>query len=285
MEEREIKEVALEASVETAGVASVPPTRTGEASPKKTRRVWRVVALIAGIILLVGVGAVLGGGLVYAQMGGRDARHAQIVVAPRVIERNRRFVIPRSPREFVFDDVFCHLDLDSSLEAAEHGVLVLEVIDDSPAAIAGLEVCDIITHVDGESVEDAESLVDVVAEHKPGDDVTVTVFKPGKAETVEIAVTLAEHPDGETLAYLGVRVGGAFEIDIECGEEDCDSRFLKHLDDISIELGDESHGSLEQEDTIRLFISPGIRTRRGFLYRWHLGNDGIELSLDRGDDI
>lgn len=285
MEEREVKDVVLEHETAGAGATSNPPAHTGEAPPQKTRRVWRVVAVIAGIILLVGVGAVLGGGLVYARMGGRVARHARIVVVPRVIERERRFVIPRSPRMFMFDDMLCHLDLDASLQATEHGVLVMEVLNDTPAAVAGLEVCDVITHIDGKAVEDAESLVDAIAGHAPGDEVTLTVFKPGEGETAEITVTLTEHPDDEAQGYLGVRVGGAFKIDVVCDGEECDSRILEHLDDISIEMDDEFDRSFGEEAGVMFSISPGRRAGPRFWLRRHFENDRLEFSIDRGDDF
>lgn len=285
MEEREIEKTTPEVDSDIVSVTSVPSAYTGEAPPKKTRRVWRVVAVIAGIILLVGLGAVLGGGLVYARMGGRGARHAQIVVVPRVIERERRFVIPHSPRVFMFDDMLCHLDLDASLEVAEHGVLVLEVMDDTPASAAGLEVCDVITHVDGKAVEDAEALVDAITEHEPGDEVTLTVFRPGEGETTEIAVTLTEHPDDEAQGYLGVRVGGAFKIDVVCDGEECDSRILEHLDDIAIEMDDELDWSPGEEASVMFPVSPGRRAWPRFWLRRHSENDQLEFSIGRGDDF
>lgn len=285
MEEREVKDVVLENDSAVTSAASIPPAYTKEAAPKKTRRVWRILAIIAGIILLVGLGAVLGGGLVYARMGGRGVRHAQIVVAPRIIERERRFVIPRSPRAFVFDDLLCHLELDSASEIVEQGVLVVEVLDDTPAAAAGLEVCDVITEVDGKTIEDAESLVEAVAEHKPGDEMTLTVLKYGEDETTEIEVTLDEHPDDETRAYLGVRVGGAFKIDVVCDGGDCDSRFLEHLDDVLIEMDEEFPWSPGEEASIRLSISPGRMAGPRIWLRRHFENDQIELSIGRGDDF
>ncbi|MBN2389376.1 MAG: PDZ domain-containing protein [Anaerolineae bacterium] len=284
MEEREIENVAPEADPEDTVLASVPPTHSVEAKPKKSRRVWRIVAVIVGIILLVGIGTVLGGGLVYARMGGRSARHAGIVIVPRLLGRGDGFFFSRSSREFEFPDVRCHFDLDSS-EVIEDGVLVLDVMDDSPAAAAGLETCDIITRVDGKSVEDAASLSDAIAAHEPGDEVTLKVFKADEAETVEMTVTLDEHPDDEALAYLGVRAGGAFKLDVVCGEEDCDSRLFEHLEELSIELGDELHWLPGEDNGIRFFISPGERPGPMFWYHWRSGRNGIRLSIDHGDEM
>jgi hypothetical protein len=54
------------------------------------------------------------------------------------------------------------------------------------------------------------SLADLIAGYEPGDEVTLTVERPGQDEDEELQeldfeVELAEHPDEEGLAYLGVQ--------------------------------------------------------------------------------
>ena len=97
------------------------------------------------------------------------------------------------------------------------GALVVQVADGSPAAAAGLTEGDVIAAVDGDPIESPEALSEAVAEHKPGDTVSLTVYRPGDGEEREIRATLAEHPDDGDRAYLGVgltaflhmeRVGG-----------------------------------------------------------------------------
>ena len=284
MEEREIENVAPEADSDVVDVTPVPSAHTEEVPPKKSRRGWRIVAVIAGIILLVGLGAVLGGGLVYARMGGRGMHRAGAIVVPRILGRGDGFSFSRSSRGFEFPDVSCHFDLDSS-EVIEDGALVLDVMDDSPAAAAGLETCDIITQVDDKPVEDAESLSDTIAAYEPGDSVTLKVFKADEAETVEMTVTLDEHPDDETLAYLGVRVGGAFKIDTICGDEDCDSRLFEHLDKLSSKLDDDLRWLPREDNGIRFFFSPDERSGSMFLNRWRSERNGIGLFIDRGNEM
>jgi len=70
----------------------------------------------------------------------------------------------------------------------------------------------VITAIEGEPIESPQDLTDAVAEHKPGDKVTLTVFQPGEEEEREIEVTLAEHPEDTGNAYLGVQVGGFFRL-------------------------------------------------------------------------
>lgn len=72
----------------------------------------------------------------------------------------------------------------------EEGVLVSRVEDGGPAAGAGVLVGDIITAVDGETVENASSIVSAVRSKKEGDTVRVELWRDGVAMT--LPVTIAE---------------------------------------------------------------------------------------------
>jgi membrane-associated protease RseP (regulator of RpoE activity) len=71
------------------------------------------------------------------------------------------------------------------------GVLVTSVMDDSPAAKAGLKAGDVITAIDGEKVEDAGDLAQGINKKKDGD-VTLTVIRNKNQRT--ITVTPKEEP-------------------------------------------------------------------------------------------
>jgi S1-C subfamily serine protease len=90
------------------------------------------------------------------------------------------------------------------------GAWVQEVTGDSPAARAGLRGGngavtfqaqsyrsggDVITKVEGEPVEDSADLADRIAQHKPGDEVTLEVHRNG--DTRLIKVKLGERPLGD----------------------------------------------------------------------------------------
>lgn len=89
----------------------------------------------------------------------------------------------------------------------EGGALVLNVVEDSPAAAADLQFGDVITAVDGEPVESPDALTEAITSHEPGERVTLTVRRFDEDEALQIEVTLAEHPDEEGVAYLGVQLG------------------------------------------------------------------------------
>jgi S1-C subfamily serine protease len=75
---------------------------------------------------------------------------------------------------------------------ADSGVLVGQVVDDSPAEKAGLRSGDIILSVDRQEVGTPDALVDAVRRHEAGESVTVSVLRDGK--TRELDVTLGEAP-------------------------------------------------------------------------------------------
>jgi membrane-associated protease RseP (regulator of RpoE activity) len=104
------------------------------------------------------------------------------------------------------------------------GALVMQVSEDSPAAAAGLQSGDLITALDGEAIEGPEGLTEAVADHQPGDEVTLTVYRLMGGEEREVRVTLAEHPDEAGRAYLGVAISGMFHME-RFGEPGGQQRF------------------------------------------------------------
>jgi S1-C subfamily serine protease len=80
--------------------------------------------------------------------------------------------------------------------AAERGVeltegaLVVDVLADSPAALAGLQAGDVITAVNGEPVDAERTLRDRMIAYEPGDTVSLTLVRGG--ETLTLEATLDE---------------------------------------------------------------------------------------------
>lgn len=96
------------------------------------------------------------------------------------------------------------------------GAQVVEVVDDSPASAAGLQVDDLITAVDGKALEGDASLADVIGSYAPGDEVTLSVTRPGgEEEALELAVTLGENPDDAAKAFLGIRYTQSAAIELQ----------------------------------------------------------------------
>lgn len=66
------------------------------------------------------------------------------------------------------------------------------VLPNSPAAKAGLQEKDVITKVDGTNVDEKHSLVSLLGQHQPGDQVSLTVVRDGKS--INVRVTLGTAP-------------------------------------------------------------------------------------------
>lgn len=84
------------------------------------------------------------------------------------------------------------------------GVLVTEVIVESPAEDAGLEVGDQIISVSGVEINQENPLDEIIAGYQPGDQILLDV-ESENGITEEIKVTLGEHPDDTDQAYLGIK--------------------------------------------------------------------------------
>jgi len=79
-----------------------------------------------------------------------------------------------------------------------HGALVAKVLDDSPAAAAGLQVGDVIVEFNGKKVMRSSGLPPLVGRAKVGESSRVTVIRDGKRRN--IGVTIAQLPNAITQA-------------------------------------------------------------------------------------
>lgn len=76
------------------------------------------------------------------------------------------------------------------------GVLISEVVTNTPAEKAGLQPGDVIVKVNGEKVQGVESFRKRIAEIKPGTEVSLTIVRNGRRMTLK--AVLAEFPEETT---------------------------------------------------------------------------------------
>ncbi|MBN2707144.1 MAG: DegQ family serine endoprotease [Deltaproteobacteria bacterium] len=89
-------------------------------------------------------------------------------------------------------------DLAASFGLKEkQGAVVSEVVADSPAARAGLEVGDIILAVDGDKIDEMRNLPRMIAAKKPGTKVELEVLRLGKTIRVKVVLDDLESESGE----------------------------------------------------------------------------------------
>lgn len=82
-----------------------------------------------------------------------------------------------------------------------NGAIVSEVIEDSPADKAGIEIGDVIIEFDGKKVESSSHLQTLVGNSEVGEKKEVKVIRNGKEKILE--VKLSERPESEEIASVG----------------------------------------------------------------------------------
>lgn len=172
------------AATESSGADSPAVERAGVFVPK-----W--LAILIGIVVAVGLvgGAGFWLGRETADDDGhrgedveRSAEPRQVPSAPQVPNLPDIPNPPQAPQGRQL--------LGVAIEEADNGVAVVRVASGSPADDAGLEVGDVITEVNGETISGAADFVSVIRSHEDGDEITITYERDG--ETTTVPVTLAE---------------------------------------------------------------------------------------------
>ncbi len=128
---------------------------------------------------------------------------------------NKRKIIIRDGERMMFGEDFPGVDMpgnfswtdDGGVKRAflgvntqkhdDGGAQITNVTDGSAAAKAGLEIDDIITKVNGKSVDGPQSLAEVIGSMKPGDIAKINYTRKGKSKTLK--ATLGERKDKSTV--------------------------------------------------------------------------------------
>jgi membrane-associated protease RseP (regulator of RpoE activity) len=167
--------------------------------PREDRTV--MIAVITGLIaLLLGIclGAVAGG------LGGYFIGRGSAAQFPSPLLGGAQAT--RTPRAFVVPVPTTPGGRQATPQAntpnGANGATVSVITAGSPAESAGIRVGDIITAIDGQALNPNHQLADVVASHKPGDRVRLTVMRGG--QTLTIPVDLGARAEDSGRAYLGV---------------------------------------------------------------------------------
>ncbi|MDR2744079.1 MAG: DegQ family serine endoprotease [Desulfovibrio sp.] len=84
---------------------------------------------------------------------------------------------------------------------ASKGALVEHVMENEPAATAGLKDGDVIIEVDKKTIENASALIRAIADKTPGSSTALTLWRDGG--TVEVKVTLGERKSARSEASAG----------------------------------------------------------------------------------
>ncbi len=165
---------------------------------RKHTWVWIVLAVVIGLLLACGAGALAGG------MAGYWAGQRAAVRVPRIERVAPCPLCPlqRSETPAPWAPVPQMPEL-APAPGEQVAALILSVTAGSPAEKAGLQVDDLVIAVDGQNLSQTDALVERIQRRQPGDEVTLNVQRG--AEQMDMAVTLGRNPKtaGDT-PWLGV---------------------------------------------------------------------------------
>lgn len=119
---------------------------------------------------------------------GEDTLDIEVTLAAAPEAPNARGRGPRN--EFRFEIPTSRPYLGVRMEGTDSGVSIAEVVEDSPAAEAGLQQGDLLKAINGTDVTTPEQAVEIVQGLEAGDEVVLSVERDG--ETLELTATLAE---------------------------------------------------------------------------------------------
>jgi putative serine protease PepD len=103
------------------------------------------------------------------------------------------FAIPSNTVKNVVDQLIAgktvqHALLGVTVSSASNGATVGSVQSGTGAAKAGLQSGDVITAVDGKNITSSQELRAVIAAHKPGDTITLTIRRSGSTKTLDVTL-------------------------------------------------------------------------------------------------
>tara|TARA_B100000315_G_C14594933_1_gene598328 strand:+ start:11591 stop:12982 length:1392 start_codon:yes stop_codon:yes gene_type:complete len=157
------------------------------------------------------------------------------------------FAIPINLAKVIMDDLIIEgrvirswlgvfiQDVDDGIAKAlgledREGVIVSDVIDDSPAEKAGIKVEDIIVKFNGVKVRDASNLKNMVSSTKPGTRASVDIIRGKKKKTLRVSLTELPN-DGNILASAKIDNSNWLGLGVENINEENSQRFKLNIVD------------------------------------------------------
>ncbi|MFC1528485.1 trypsin-like peptidase domain-containing protein [Candidatus Latescibacterota bacterium] len=165
------------------------------------------------------------------------------------------------------------------------GVLIQDIIPDSPADKAGLEHGDVILTLDKDKIKNFNDFMLKIAEHRPGDTVNLGIFKDGKKKAITLKLSDRDESikvmtSMDSTSWRGINVvdinnpqaqsfnlgdldGGVVVVDIEKGSQAADTNLRNG--DVIIEI---NHKLVNNIDDFReITEDPELKKKTVLLYR------------------
>jgi hypothetical protein len=166
-----------------------------------------------------------------------------------------------------------------------YGILVTEVVRNSPAQFYGIRHGDVLMEIDGEKIKNTDSFSEILGMHKVNDKVTLKFYRDGEIKTIdfvlgskekEVTATTDEgedtDSDTETHSHYSVGSGGGGWIPMW---------YMPDLDDANTIFGKLGFDSLRTDG---LFMN-GFGGQGNVGKGWFLGGYGVWYSSDRNTNF
>ncbi len=75
----------------------------------------------------------------------------------------------------------------------DHGVLIKEIVEDSPAEKAGLKAGDVITFIEDRKIEDYRDLIRTISFYNPEEEIEVSYVRKGSKDNVDVKLDKKKH--------------------------------------------------------------------------------------------
>ncbi|MCY3592545.1 MAG: PDZ domain-containing protein [Acidobacteria bacterium] len=114
------------------------------------------------------------------------------------------------------------------------GVMISNVMEDSPASRAGVQVGDILTRFDGEDVTSSRKLTSMVRKAEAGDPADIEIWRDGKVEMVSTTLDERPRPDLKANYFSFLRgsedLDGDGEIEVFVSPENVHEKIQEYFD-------------------------------------------------------
>lgn len=113
--------------------------------------------------------------------------------------------------------------------------LVIKVVDESAAAKAGIKAGDVITALDGETIEEPDDLIVALEEYEEGDEVSIEYIRKGKKASAKATLESSESGFSGNIFNLDNEDGGLkmfFHGDDHKGDKDVEIILRDKIDDV-----------------------------------------------------